>query len=364
MRKFKVGFDCDDVLYSCVPYALSLENKKRIPLGLPPLSEKQVTCWGRTGTEVDKMFEYFEDEDFYRTQPLLEDAEKLVNETIAMGHEPFIFTSIDSRFAKIRLERIAQDFPKIPKSNIFISQRKDLFCPDVMFDDGMHNLVGDYAISAKYPVLFRKAWNKDTSGIFSVSSYVEFLDLLKRLSDFSPYENDKLSFEHKLVCFVGPTGSGKTQIINELEKHPLYSRIRTVTTNPKANSSYEIVSAKEFSSIDFVEQSEYNGFLYGIRTSVIEKIWANGMNAITSVDIAGACSLKRIFGSNVIIAFCKRNTGDIIQNILARNISAEEKVSRISAINLEFEGEKIADIILSSSSVSKNIADVLCKINN
>lgn len=71
MRKFrlKIGVDVDDVLFSCNAYAIELANKEHHYD--PPIELKEITTWGKTGTRVDDRLAYYENEDFYRNQPVL-----------------------------------------------------------------------------------------------------------------------------------------------------------------------------------------------------------------------------------------------------------------------------------------------------
>lgn len=345
MRKLRVGLDCDDVILECTSYALELANQERRLEGLADLNINDVTSWGRTGRETDIIFDYFSQPEFYKNQPVIEGARELIRQIQDMGHEVVLITSVYNKFSQIRLKKILTEFPEIPEANVFVAQRKDLFSVDVMLDDGPHNIVGERAISAKYPVLFRRPWNRNVVGVRTVSNYDEFLDLLRAISDSAC--GNKTASAHKVVCLVGPSGTGKTDIVAELTKNPYFANVNAVTTNPSARKCYEIVSENEFDNIDFVEKSIYGGYQYGIRSSTIEQNWAKGYHAVVRIDLAGAFSLKRIYGNNnVIIVFIKRGSSDIIRDIMLRDISNEEKIQKISALNVELEGEEFADFVI------------------
>ena len=199
MRKLKIGLDCDDVLYGCNSYVVKLENIKRTSEGRPLLDMSRLTSYGATGNELDVRFEYFQSREFYETQPVIEGAVELVRELVEMGHDIFIFTSIDSRFGEIRRRRITEDLPYIKEENIFISNRKDIFSVDIMLDDAIHNLQGDKAVNASFPVLMKKPWNENCLGIISVENYEEFLELVRYI-EFSKYAN--IGFNYRNMCNV------------------------------------------------------------------------------------------------------------------------------------------------------------------
>ena len=57
MKQLKIGVDVDDVLLSCVPYALERENKNRFPKDAVKIEE--ITAWGVTGKRSDCIFNQF-----------------------------------------------------------------------------------------------------------------------------------------------------------------------------------------------------------------------------------------------------------------------------------------------------------------
>ena len=186
MRKLKIGFDCDDVLYKCNSYVVDLENMKRRAEGKDLLDIRELTSYDATGGEFDVRFNYFKTAAFYECQPLIEGAVECVNELLDMGHEIVIISSLDSKFRSIRTRRISEDFPRIKPDNIFIVPRKDFFSVDVMLDDAIHNLQGDRAVNTPFPVLMEKPWNQDCRGIMSVKNHSMFVDLVRKI-EYSTY---------------------------------------------------------------------------------------------------------------------------------------------------------------------------------
>ena len=85
---------------------------------------------------------------------------------------------------------------------------------DILFDDGMHNVMRS---NAAYPILMRRPWNQDATGILAVNTYDEFLKLVEIISD--SYSTKTRRFnpdEPGIVVLVGPSGSGKTDIAKRL----------------------------------------------------------------------------------------------------------------------------------------------------
>ena len=138
-RKYRLStaLDIDDLLMECTSYAIRLANEKYE--FDPPLSIYEIDRWGKLGTRADAIFEFFDDPDFFRNQPVVEGAKEFVRKLSHIA-EVFVATSIKPEFMGIRATRIIQEFPEISPDHIYMGQRKDKIDVDILFDDGMHNI--------------------------------------------------------------------------------------------------------------------------------------------------------------------------------------------------------------------------------
>ena len=109
--KLSTALDIDDLLMECVPYAIRLANEKYH--FSPPLSIYEVNRWGKLGTRADVIFEFFNDPEFFRTQPVIQGAKEFVRKLSQMT-EVFVSTSVYPQFMSIRAQRIMEEFPEIP----------------------------------------------------------------------------------------------------------------------------------------------------------------------------------------------------------------------------------------------------------
>ena len=93
-RKFRLStaLDIDDVLMECTAYAVQCANEKY--KFDPPLSIYEIKQWGKQGTRSDIIFEFFNDPEFYRTQPVYEGAKEFVRKLSTMT-EVFIKMKLD-----------------------------------------------------------------------------------------------------------------------------------------------------------------------------------------------------------------------------------------------------------------------------
>ncbi len=361
--RMSTALDIDDLLMECIPYAIRLANEKY--KFDPPLTIHEVNNWGRLGTRADVIFEYFEDEEFYRNQPVIKGAKEFVQKLSRMT-EVFISTSIPPKFMGIRAERIMQEFPEIDPAHIYMGSRKDKINVDILFDDGMHNV---FKSNAAYPILMRRPWNQNATGLLAVNNYDEFLKLVEVITKSYGYNPDQL-IQPGIVVLVGPSGSGKTKIAGRiLKKTNAFSKLQSYTTKDvtalKENDWYNYLSKDEFNHLldegEFIESTMYAGHGYASKKEDIEKILSSGKNVLTTMDICGAMSLKTNF-PNVITIYIKRDRRTLIETIINKNSTVEDKVNRIISIDAEKNNEEICDYVVENKQGYDIAADEIIKI--
>lgn len=364
MEKLKVALDCDDVLFKCCEYAIDIENKKHNT----NMRLEERTSWGHTGNRTDCVFNYFEDPDFFATQPIYDGAREFVKDLLKLA-DVYIMTAISPSCMGVRANRILEEFPEIDPSHIILGSSKNLLHVDVLLDDAPHNITSS---PATYPVLMRRPWNNDMSGLLSVENYDEFIALIKTLTRQG---EETPKFFNSIYCFVGPSGSGKTAIIESLttaEADPPFAKVKTTTTRDKregeTNESYHFVSKKQFDWMKaenmFLETTVYGGEHYGTTKSAILDVLATGKDALIAIDIAGAISIKSHFGSNAKLIFVDRPKKETVKSILKRNISNDEKAVRILSLNSEDFNERFCDWTLRNHTTLEDGVESFIKMRN
>ena len=367
-RKYKLAtaLDIDDLLMECTSYALQLASEKyNID---PPISIYEVEHWGPHGTRVDTMYEYFKDPEFYRTQPVYPGAKEFVRKLSEMT-EVFVSTAIPPEFMGIRAKRIMEEFPEIPADHIYMGSRKDKIQVDILFDDAMHNIL---ASSAKYPILMRRPWNREATGMLAVNNYDEFLKLVEVIAESNTlYPDPPSADEPGIVVLVGPSGSGKSKIATKvLACTDRYEKLVSYTTNdPTAveeNQWYNYVTLEEFhrmcDSGEMFQSTMYAGHGYGSRRSDVQKILDSGKSVLTTMDICGAMSLKTYF-KNVTTIYIKRDKKKLMATILRKNSSIEDKVNRLIAIESENKNAEICDYVVPFESYDEAVQKICDLLN-
>lgn len=366
MRKYRLStaLDIDDLLMECTEYAIRLANEKY--QFDPPLSIYEVTGWGKSGKRTDVIFEFFKDPKFYETQPLIKGAKEFVSKLSQMT-ELFVSTAIPPEFMGIRAKRIMEEFPEIPPDHIYMGSRKDKINVDILFDDAMHNVLHS---NAKYPILIRRPWNQEATGMLAVNTYDEFLKLVEVIAESYSFKREEVPFtEPTVVVLVGASGSGKSKLATRLlRKTDKFEKLMSFTTkDPTAtadNEWYNYVSVETFREMcesgEMFQSTMYAGHGYGSRKSDVEAILAKGKHVMTTMDICGAMSLKTNF-KNVVTIYIQRDKKRLLSSILRKNSSIEDKVNRIVAIDFEEQNAEICDYVVQFDNYDEAM-EQLCKI--
>lgn len=350
-RKYRLvtALDVDDLLMECTSYAIRLANEKY--QFDPPITIYEKSTWGPLGTRIDTIYEYFNDPEFYRTQPAYKGAREFIQKLSQMT-DVYIATAVPPEFMGIRAQRIMEEFPEIPRDHIYMGAGKDKIKVDILFDDAMHNIV---ASPAQYPILMRRPWNQEATGLLAVNNYDEFLKLVEVIADSYSVNADTFTPEDpSVVVLVGPSGSGKSKIATQLlSQTDKFEKLVSYTTNdPTAvekNEWYNYVPLDTFREMcdsgEMFQSTMYAGHGYGSRKTDVEKILSQGKRVLTTMDICGAMSLKTNF-KNVVTIYIKRDKKALMGSILRKNSSDEDKVNRLLAIEPELRNENLCDYVV------------------
>ena len=346
MRKYRlrIGLDVDDILYECNAYALRLLKEKYGDD--PALDINNITGWGLQGNIADERIAYFSSPEFVASQPLYPGAVKFVQQLCRIA-DVFFVTAVPPACMSARAERLAADFPEVPPGNILIGTRKDIVNLDILLDDGVHNISSS---QASYPVLMRRPWNNDLSGLLSVNTYEDFIHLAKMIGNSFVGKAADLK-KGGVLCLVGPSGTGKTEIASALTEDVRFEKVLTTTTRPREagedKSAYRFVSTEKFlkekEKGNFIETTVYGKYYFGTSEKHISPIVECGRIAVIPIDICGAVTLKNLYGSRAVLVFTERSKRDIYLNIINRKIPDDDKVSRLMALDFEFRNIELCD---------------------
>ena len=366
-RKYRLttALDVDDILMECTSYAMRLANEKH---GFePPMTIYEKDRWGKNGTRADSIYPYFSDPEFYRTQPVYEGAKEFVRRLSQMT-EVYVCTAVPPEFMGIRAQRLMEEVPEIPPDHIYMGSRKDKIHMDILFDDALHNILNS---GAKYPILMRRPWNEEATGMLAVNHYDEFLKLVEVIaSSYSVQADTPATKDPRIVVLVGTSGCGKSKLATRLlEKTDRFEKLVSYTTkDPTAiseNAWYNYVSLDTFRQMcdsgELLQSTMYAGHGYGSRKKDVERILQEGKCVLATTDICGAMSFKTHF-PNVVTIYVKREKKALMTNILKKNASIENKVNRLCAIEYEEQNAELCDYVLQFDSTYDDALQKMCEI--
>ncbi len=330
------------------------------------LQESDITQWEVGGTEYgDKLQEFFQDPEFYKHQIPYDGSQEFVRK-LSRKMEIFIVTAVPANVISTRIAQIKKYFPQIEIENIIPASRKDVINVDFALDDRSHNILTS---NAKYPVLFRRPWNQNITGVLSVQSYDEFLNIIDCVK--TSYAEPFIGFSRPTVlALVGPSGSGKTTILDELIKNEKIDKPVSATTRKRRNENekYHFVSKDEFEQMNknqqFAETTMYAGENYGVELNSISQILKEGKHCCVAVDISGALALKMQY--RTAIFYINRDRKQLLTSLtdrlLNKEISSEDLVNRICSLDDENKNMDLCDFIVNNSNTVENAVEEFYKI--
>lgn len=338
-NKPTVVVDCDGIVYECDEAILKDLNAK---YGTNYTIE-DIGVYGLTGNYIlDKKFEYYKDKDFVLNQPLYPGAKEFIA-ALQERCNLYFCTAVMTEGMSARAEALVRDF-NVSQSQIIIAKDKSLVTADYFLDDSPYNIERSIA---KHPVLFRRPWNHDVSGVMSVSKYDDFICFLDYMEHKIPFTGFKTN---SILCLVGPSGSGKTEMLDNITKNTNYQKILTYTTATK--NGYYHLEEDDFNQkrIDgfFAETTVYGGYKYGISKDTVCVMTNTNKCFACATDICGAMALKNIFGERVAIVYVSAEKETLYLNLLRKDISEKEKVLRFMSIDTEITNKQFCDLTVKS----------------
>ena len=253
----------------------------------------------------------------------------------------------------------------IPPDHIYMGARKDKIHVDILFDDGMHNVS---ASDAAYPILLRRPWNQAATGMLAVNNSDEVLKLVEVISDsYRVRTEPPTCSEPGIIVLVGPSGSGKNAVAKALSKkcstlEKLISYTTDASVGLQGGEWYHYITLESFRKLyeqgELFESTTYAGHSYGSRKADVEAILENGKHVLTVMDICGAMALKTHF-PNVTTVFIRRDKRALLTELLEKNLSTEEKVSRLMALDAEMRNADICDYTVDMTTPEEAAREIL-----
>lgn len=349
MIRMKIGIDWDDCIapFNSIACEMATEEYNITPA----LTINDITSWDNTGrASVIK--------EFYKGMPLyIKQSERISDTTkqcirkLEEIADVYIITACYPEFMGVRAKQIMDAFPELPQDRIILGAAKHLVQFDMVLDDNICNVLNS---PAKYPVLMRKPWNADMTGLLSVNDMTEFMLLAMHIITGERIEKIK---NPSVIALVGPSGSGKTDVLNNLaQSNKLFQIPKSYTTSPHGKWRTRI-SEEEFCNTQFCESTRYGGYGYGTKAEDIEEILSAGKCPVIPLDMCGAIGMKRYFPT--VIIYLDAPKIELIRRIVSGYLSDDEKTLRLISLDSERKNRELADVVVKAEDAVKRIHELI-----
>ncbi len=329
------GIDWDDVIAPLNDRAIEMANEEYHPD--PPLTIEDITSWENTG-RASVIKKYYDDPELYDRQYVPEASKAFIRELQTKGNV-YIVTATYPAFMTRRMQQIHEAFPDFPEENIIMGASKSIVHVDITLDDGPQNILKS---NARFPVLMRKPWNHELTGLLAVNNFEEFFVLLEQIK--SSMVEDRVEVERpSIIALVGPSGTGKNRITNALCEREEFIKPKAYSTKPIADGIHEQITPEEFlrDRDSFIETTMYAGYAYGTKWEDMTALMETDHYVVMPIDLSGAIALKRHYPT--VIIFCKCTRERMIESILEKKMDNHEKTLRLIALEGELKNADLCD---------------------
>jgi guanylate kinase len=131
-----------------------------------------------------------------------------------------------------------------------------------------------------------------------------------------------------LLVLSAPSGSGKTTIAKMLLQarddlgYSVSATTRTKRPGEKDGVDYHFLSRDEFvrrrQNGEFLEWATYGGELYGTLNSEIQRIFAQGRNAVLDVEIEGARQIRQSLANSLLVFVLPPSANALVERLSGR----------------------------------------------
>lgn len=332
------GIDWDDVISPLNDCAIELANEEYH--FEPPLTLEDIDSWENTG-RASVIKKYYSDPRLYEMQQVSDQAKAFIR-TLQTKGIVYIVTAVQAQFMSKRVEQIKTAFPDFPDENIIMGFQKSVVQVDITLDDGPHNILKS---SARFPVLMRRPWNRELTGLLAVHNYEEFFQLLDQIKS-AMIEDRVEPAPPCIVALVGPSGSGKNEITRKLCETGRFTVPRAYTTKSVSDRIHTTITEEEFIRCrdTFIETTRYAGYAYGTKWKDITELMNGGQYVVMPMDLSGAIAMKRHYPTVIIFCKCKRE--QMIRSILEKEMDNHEKMLRLVSLENELKNAALCDYVI------------------
>lgn len=144
-----------------------------------------------------------------------------------------------------------------------------------------------------------------------------------------------MKIRDKIVCFVGPSGVGKTSFATRLIKKHRFTMPIVATTRQRRlddGNHYQYVSEQTFMEMislnTFLEWDKYSNYYYGTIAKSVEDLMNMNRYQGVILDLTpiGCLKISKIIPTAIVIALLPDNPKWLFQRLMDRNSQSPEEI--------------------------------------
>jgi len=161
---------------------------------------------------------------------------------------------------------------------------------------------------------------------------------------------------NKVYAIIGPPAAGKTTIVKQLfQQYAIPALVSHTTRLPKKDEEngkdYYFVSKTDFSTIQYIETTNYSGQFYGLsKAEVLNKIKVNPISVV-DIDLSGYSQLKKLLSERLESIYILVDKDEILNRYLLQGENPEKIKAIIEAAeaNGEYNNWQMANHVVKNT---------------
>lgn len=171
-----------------------------------------------------------------------------------------------------------------------------------------------------------------------------------------------------MIIISGPSGTGKSTIINKLlEEENFKFSISHATRKPRGGEvngkDYYFIDIETFNKMiekeEFVEWAVVHSNLYGTSKSEIERLKSSGNNIVFEVDYQGGLNLMKLFPDAISIFLLPKSITVLKERLEGRRTDSFKAIElRLLNAKKEIEAAKFYNYIVINDKIDEALNDI------